>query len=212
MPTHWAVVAKLVEERIVSGECPVGSVIPTELELTEQFDVSWSTIRAALRELQQAGMVSRRCNAGTRAARPSVGPASFNQTLADIEDVVQYAAKTERRVQEIENETVDDPTLLESLVGQACFRVSSVRLSAVNSAPPLCWTDVYVSPTFAPLVREKIRGYRGLISNLIEEFTGYQTIEIQQRIIATGYQSGSPSFFAQSRNPTRSRLFASIAT
>ncbi|WP_407121242.1 GntR family transcriptional regulator [Bradyrhizobium sp. STM 3561] len=190
MPTRWAIVAKLLEERIVSGEYALGSIIPTEMELAQQFDVSRSTIRAALRELQQAGMISRRRNAGTKveAARRSLGPGSYNQTLASIEDVVQYAAKTERRVQEIENETVDEAlaSLLESSVGQIWLRVSSVRLSATKTAPPLCWTDVYVNAKFAPLVRERIHGYRGLISNLIEEFTGHQTSEIQQRMTATG--------------------------
>lgn len=135
-------------------------------------------------------MISRRRNAGTKveATRPSLGPGSYNQTLANIEDVVQYGAKTERNIQEIENETVDErlAALLESPVGQSWLRVSSVRLSAAKSAPPLCWTDVYVSAKFAPLVRERIRGYRGLISSLIEEFTGHQTSEIQQRITATG--------------------------
>lgn len=190
MPTRWAIVSKLVEERIVSGEYAIGSVIPTELELAEQFDVSRSTIRAALRELQQAGMISRRRNAGTRVegARRSLGPGSYNQTLASIEDVVQYAAKTERRVQEIQNEVVDEQlaSLLESAAGQIWLRVSSVRLFAAKNTPPLCWTDVYVDAKFAPLVRERIHGYRGLISTLIEDFTGQQTSEIQQRITATG--------------------------
>lgn len=190
LPTRWGIVAKLVEERIMSGEYAIGCVIPTELELAEQFAVSRSTIRAALRELQQAGMISRRRNAGTKveAVRPSLGPDSYNQTLANIEDVVQYAAKTERKIQEIENAKIDDrlASMLESAVGQTWLRVSSIRVSPAQPARPLCWTDVYVSAKFAPLVRERIHSYRGLISTLVEEFTGYHTSEIQQRITATG--------------------------
>jgi len=39
---------------------------------------------------------------------------------------------------------------------------------------------------FAPVVRERISGYSGLISTLIEEFAGHRTVEIQQRINAIG--------------------------
>ena len=39
---------------------------------------------------------------------------------------------------------------------------------------------------FAPIVRERIGDYPGLISSLIEDFTGQRTAEIRQTITATG--------------------------
>jgi GntR family transcriptional regulator len=190
LQTRWAIVAKLLAQRIAQGEYPVGTVIPNELELAGQFGVSRSTVRAALGDLQRAGMISRRRNAGTRveSLQPLSGPESYNQTLATIEDVVQYGAQTDRQVQEIANEVADEAlaALLDCLPGQTWLRVSSLRSAPNISSPPLCWTDVYVSPTFAPVVRERIAGYPGLVSTLVEDFAGQRTAEIRQRITAVG--------------------------
>jgi GntR family transcriptional regulator len=188
--TRWAIVAKLLAQRIAQGEYPVGTVMPNEVDLAQQIGVSRSTIRAALGELQQAGMISRRRNAGTRveSRHPLRGPGSYNQTLATIEDVAQFGAETDRLVQEIANEVADEQlaTVLDCPPGQTWLRVSSLRSSPASAAPPVCWTDVYVAPTFAPVVREHIAGYPGLISTLIEDFTGHRTVEIHQIITAIG--------------------------
>jgi GntR family transcriptional regulator len=188
--TRWAIVAKLLAQRIAQGEYPVGTVMPNEIDLAQQIGVSRSTVRAALGELQQAGMISRRRNAGTRveSSHPLRGPGSYNQTLATIEDVAQFGAETDRLVQEIANEVTDEQlaAVLDCQPGQTWLRVSSLRSSPASSAPPLCWTDVYIAPMFAPLVRERIADYPGLISRLIEDFTGHRTVEIHQTITAIG--------------------------
>lgn len=190
MRTRWAIIAKLLAQRIAHGEYPVGTVMPNEVDLAEQLGVSRSTLRAALGELQQAGMISRRRNAGTRveALHPLRGPGSYSQTLATIEDVAQYGAQTDRHVQEMTNEVTDETlaALLDCPPGQTWLRVSSLRSAPGASSPPLCWTDVYVAPLFAPLVRERIADYPGLISTLIEDFAGHQTAEIRQTITALG--------------------------
>ena len=66
METRYASVARRLAEGISTGEYPVGTVLPTEFRLAEQFGVSRATVRSALRELQQLGLVSRRRNTGTR--------------------------------------------------------------------------------------------------------------------------------------------------
>ena len=60
LETRYATVAKVLSEAIGTGRYPVGSVLPNELELAVEFGVSRSTIRAALRELQVSGLVSRK--------------------------------------------------------------------------------------------------------------------------------------------------------
>src|SRR6478609_10789367 len=63
---HFADIARDLTEGIASGRFPVGSYLPTELELRDLYQTSRHTVRAALHELQQLGLVSRRKNAGTR--------------------------------------------------------------------------------------------------------------------------------------------------
>ncbi|MGY3364202.1 DNA-binding GntR family transcriptional regulator [Bradyrhizobium sp. GM2.4] len=56
MVTRYAYVARALMQAIADGRHPVGSLLPNEFELAEQFTVSRSTIRAAMRELQASGI------------------------------------------------------------------------------------------------------------------------------------------------------------
>ena len=57
-PRYMQLAQTLVNE-IQSGRFPVGSTIPTEFELCEQFGASRSTVREAVKQLVQLGMVVR---------------------------------------------------------------------------------------------------------------------------------------------------------
>lgn len=63
-------VSRQLREAIVSGDLAVGSPLPTEKELTEQFEVSRTTIREALRILQAEGLLSGGDTVSTK--RPTV--------------------------------------------------------------------------------------------------------------------------------------------
>jgi GntR family transcriptional regulator len=82
-----------------------------------------------IRELQDLGLVSRRKKIGTRveAAHPSAG---YRQSLASVEDLVQFGASHRREVQEIES-VIADRALAKTLgcePGSSWLRVSSLRL------------------------------------------------------------------------------------
>src|SRR3546814_19168491 len=49
---------------IMAGQFPVGTMLPTEIELCGRFDVSRFTVREALRRLDEMGLVSRRQGSG----------------------------------------------------------------------------------------------------------------------------------------------------
>ena len=57
-PRYMQLAQTLINE-IQSGRFPVGSTIPTEFELCEQFGASRSTVREAVKQLVQLGMVVR---------------------------------------------------------------------------------------------------------------------------------------------------------
>ena len=188
--TRWAQVAKTLVQRIADGEYPVGTVLPTELELAKTFAVSRATVRTALRELHEAGMITRTRNAGTRveAIKPMNGAESYVQRLSSIEDVVQFGAETKREIREIV-ETVTDAGLAERLgcaPGDRLLRVSSLRTSRTGGAFPLGWTDVYVDMAFAEIVRARVQDYPGLVASLIGEETDLRTAQVRQYIRATG--------------------------
>ncbi|MBP0460391.1 FadR/GntR family transcriptional regulator [Streptomyces montanisoli] len=57
--------------QITSGEWPVGSRIPTEPELAEQFGVARNTVREAVRALAHTGLLAIRQGSGTYVAATS---------------------------------------------------------------------------------------------------------------------------------------------
>src|SRR5260370_22438741 len=58
-------VAVQIEKRILDGELPSGDRLPTERELAEQFQVSRTAVREAMKILAQKGLVDMRPGRGT---------------------------------------------------------------------------------------------------------------------------------------------------
>jgi GntR family transcriptional regulator len=190
METRYAYVARRLAEDIASGRHPVGSILPKELELAEQFNVSRATVRAALSELQQVGLVSRKRNAGTKveAARPAASDDNFHQSLNSIDDLVQYADKTERQIQNIAPEIADTELAarLGCRPGSRWLRVSMLRVHGGQPhQPPICWTDIYLDDAFSEL-RDILYDYKGLVGSLVETRYGRRITDIRQSITAVG--------------------------
>ncbi|WP_375310404.1 GntR family transcriptional regulator [Bradyrhizobium sp. A5] len=178
-------------QAIADGRHPVGSLLPNEFELAEQFTVSRSTIRAAMRELQASGIVSRKRNAGTRveAVAPLHSGGGFSQSLGSIEAVQQFGVETERHVQRVA-EVVTDEQLARALgcqPGRRWLRISSLRMIPGDATKtPICWTDVYIDATFAREVRTRMDSHRDIFGTLVENISGRRFGEIRQDISAVG--------------------------
>lgn len=64
--------ADIIRTSIVSGELKYGDKIPTEVELSEQYNVSRITVRAAISELVEHGFLVKKQGKGTFVNRPKV--------------------------------------------------------------------------------------------------------------------------------------------
>jgi len=201
--TRYAQVARDLADGIASGRFPVGSLLPTEMELCERFGASRHTVRAALRELQDLGLVSRRKRVGTKveAAEPSGG---FNESLASIEDLVQLAATHVRVVRK--TEVVEaDRALAKDLgcpVGTRWLRVSSLRIDQQQKTLPIAWTEAYIDEAYAGLRAAIQKSPRALISSLIEARFGRRIAEVRQTIEAVGVpKSVAPELKVEEGSP-----------
>ncbi len=194
LETRYGYVARTLASSIASGEHPAGTVLPTEVDLAKQFQVSRATVRAALRELQQLGLVSRRRNVGTtvEASRLPHESAGYIQSLDTVDDVFQYADDTSRCIQEIASEVADDALAmrLSCRPGRRWIRVSSLRVrDNQEKADPICWTDVYIDDLYADIIRANVEHYTGAIGSLVEEQTGRRIAQMVQEIRSTGIPS-----------------------
>lgn len=84
-------IASSLRDSISEGRMPVGSRLPTENELAEQFGVSRNSVREATRALVHSGLLSSRAGDGTYVRADSeLGPALFRRAeRGRSDDVVE---------------------------------------------------------------------------------------------------------------------------
>src|SRR5450830_1475905 len=187
LPTksNFVDIAQHLTEAIAEGRFPVGTLLPTEMQLCNHYATSRHTVRAALHELQQLGLVSRKKNVGTRveSTRPTN---EFRPSLASVDDLVQFGCTHVRKTQEVVSEKIDGDLAhdLRCKAGSTWLRISSLRMDSANDRLPVGWTDVYIAPAYAEIA-EIVRHSPGvLISTLIETRYGRRIEQIEQEIRA----------------------------
>ena len=183
---HHAEITQDLAEQIASGKVSVGELLPTEFELCERYGASRYTVRMALGQLQEQGLISRRKNVGTRveASRPTAG---FMQSLASVEDLAQFGATHVRVVRDVGEVVVDlqQAQVLGCPGGSRWLRISSLRMDGGKRSRPIGWTDVYIDAAYAdvgPMVR---KAPQTLISELIESRYGRRITRIRQDLRAS---------------------------
>lgn len=183
--TNFVDIAQDLTEGITSGRFPVGTLLPTEMALCEHYATSRHTVRAALHEIQQLGLVSRKKNVGTRVV--SLRPTNeFRPSLASVDDLVQFGSTHVRKLQEVVTEkmAVELAADLRCKAGSSWTRISSLRMDGTGDRLPVGWTDVYIEPAYAE-IGDLVRQAPGvLISTLIESRYGRRIEQIQQEIRA----------------------------
>lgn len=70
-------------EKILSGHYKVGSLIPKEIDLAEEYDVSRPTVRQAIQALVADGYLERKQRVGTRVIRKKINQ-EFTQTVSSF--------------------------------------------------------------------------------------------------------------------------------
>lgn len=201
----YARVARTLSGRIASGEYPVGSLLPKELDLAEELGVGRQTVRAAMRQLLELGLVSRRRHVGTRVERAAAHDGfDLTQSHANLTDLELLARNHVRKVRGT-GDVVADRVLANELgcaPGSRWARISSLRMDVRKGDEPICWTDVYVAEEYGDVRRTVRRAPETLISSLIEKKYGRITAAVQQSISAVALPDAiAPELHAQAASP-----------
>lgn len=182
---RYASVAKDLMEGIATGRYPVGSLLPTEFELCDLYDVSRHTVRAAINQLSVQGLVSRRKRVGTRveASSPRGG---YSQSLASVADLAHLAETQQREIQTVRHFVADlsEAARLGLVPGEHYFCVSSIRVDRLHNAAPLCWTDVYAQRDYSDVIELAHEHPDQLIAGLIEAHFGRAIAVVDQQVRA----------------------------
>jgi len=177
----YAELSENLVQAIKNGDYAVGSLMPTELEIAAERGVSRATVRSALDRIESMGFVTRQKGVGTRVI--AANPGGYNASTASIEELAHFGAATERIIID-QRDIVADEELARRMgcaPGKRWYLVSVMRIEPGSAAPPICWTDNFISPEYAEVARS-LPGQRGLIADLIADQYGVIVDEVVQTI------------------------------
>jgi DNA-binding GntR family transcriptional regulator len=178
--TRYLRVRETLAKEIAEGRYPVGERFPTDQELCARFEVSRATVREALRDLQQEGVIARQRGAGSVVAAPA--PPPYVQAVASLSELDDYAAETYFECMS-EGVVVAREQLAEQLsceVGSRWLRFAGLRFRRQNSKP-LCWTEVLLADDLIA-DREAIRAASGPFFDRVRQIRGITADVVEQQV------------------------------
>ena len=177
-------IAQRLYQAIQCGAFPVGSLLPTEVQLAQLHGVSRQTIREAIDLLRQHGMLSTRKRVGTRVEATGATP-RFRYAFQSVADLLGLAAETEMVVDRRDWITAR-PALAAELGCEPGIRWLRLRCRRrrPGEARPLCCADVYVDEAVAPSIADQDL-FRTALFRQLEQAAGAPVLEIRQDIQAS---------------------------
>lgn len=181
---RYAWLRERILKDIASGKYPVGSLLPTEKELSERYDVSRHTVREATRELADSGQISRQPGRGTVVCY-ATKPGPYVAALGTAKDLVAYTNAT--RLEVLRSRCVlADAALTAALgcePGSDWVEVEAFRY-AIGQATPISLTRVYLRPEFSEIVL-RLRGEHMSIYSMLELHHQQKIHAVRQSIEAS---------------------------
>ncbi len=137
-----------IQERIKSGDWPPETRIPSENQLVETLGVSRMTINRALRELSEAGLLTRLQGVGTYVAPRK--PVSALLEIRSIADEIKKAGGRHTSTVHLLREEKASPVLAARMELAPGARVFHAILVHADGGLPIQLADRYVNPAVAP--------------------------------------------------------------
>ncbi len=170
IPLYFQVKEDLME-KIKKGQFKVNDLIPSETELQEQYDVSRITIRRAIQELVQEGLLSTQQGKGTYVSEPKASQ-ELNLISSWAETISNLGMNHKSSIISLTKEPA--PLAIAQLLniqeGEVLYKLERVRF--VNQEP-ICLMTNYLLPACVP----------GFLENGLVRESLYETLEKDYNIV-----------------------------
>ncbi|HZS83498.1 MAG TPA: GntR family transcriptional regulator [Stellaceae bacterium] len=177
----YRVVADQIETRIAKGVYAVGTQLPPEPALEEEFKVSRITVRQALGLLKRRGILVSQSGLGT-VVRFSGADARSMSVSGSMRDLIYYAAGT--RYEPLDREAVKPPAEVAAAFGMRLGRLMRFRgLRGWPSSGKFGFEAVYIPEALGRDLDNSRLGNATLFS-LLEAANGIKITEVEQTITA----------------------------
>ena len=144
-----------LRENIENGDWPPHSLIPSETELCEKYGVSRGTVRQALSQLVQEGLLYRKQGRGTFVAEPKITQ-QLNRFYSFAQDMREKGLKPSSRL--LQNEKILPDPYIKNILGlkenELIYKIMRLRLA--DEEPLILETSYLVEELFPDLDREDV--------------------------------------------------------
>ena len=173
---------RTLKARIEQGTYGIGDLLPTEIELCDEFDVSRYTVREALRMLTNLGLVRRRQGSGTQIIATHVQD-SYVHSMRSLSELFQYATNTSLTIDAIET-AVPEPEFSRYFddAGSAWLRVEGIRLDH-DGKTPICASLVFINNAYSDIA-ESLANHTDAVYRMLERRFGVRVDDVEQVITA----------------------------
>jgi len=155
---------QLLAERITKGEWQAGDMLPTEEQLQEQYGLSRTTVRQALKELELEGLISRFRGRGTFVSQPKISHSAdprFNLTAYLTEQGIRPGWRVLSAGWVQASSEIAKRLSLET--GVKLFKLRRLRLA---NDEPIGYHVAHVIPALGELVSESVLEQGGSLDYL----------------------------------------------
>lgn len=182
----WSRLANELAQQIVAGKYPVGSLLPTEFQLMDIYDLSRHTVRTALAELASMGMVKRTPHIGTRVLSDGQN-AEYIMEVPSVRDMEPESAHCPRETIGADRLICDENTSakLGFALQTPLIQVRYMRRDDADSTP-WCISRVWMrdaGPDLLPIVSQE---EATPLLTLLERHAGVRCANIEQSFTAVG--------------------------
>jgi len=161
----------------------VGDILPTEEALSKMYKVSRHTVREALREIKEDGLITSRARIGTVVKRKPTD-LMFLNGINTIVDLLQFVDATEMHI--IETKKIKTNEILAKdlncPVGQQWVTATIIR-KMPEHARPLSYLQLYLIPEYADVLKGATVFFKPIYL-MVEARHRVKIIEIAQDITA----------------------------
>jgi DNA-binding GntR family transcriptional regulator len=166
-PSLTEVVRSELKQLIVSGEWPVGSRLPNETDLCEQYNVSRITLREAVQGLVQDGYVVRRQGSGTYVTRRPTLQNSLDTNFSYTEYLEQANIRAGKRLLGARLAQADAETAEAFSLEVGAPVVEVRRLRTADGTPAVYSIDALPADIISP--SDDRKALRGSLYRLLAE-------------------------------------------
>jgi GntR family transcriptional regulator len=130
-------IKNIVKDRILHGVYPIGTNIPSETQLENEFGVSKITVRNAIKELAQEGYVEPSSGKGTKVIR-NTSASKLSKWKRFTELLVEEGHQIHKQLVQAKAVTNEEGTEPYRLFGERCFCIE--RVYRLNGKPYIHFT------------------------------------------------------------------------